>query len=454
MSQKLIFDQVHGYLELSQLCIKIIDTPEFQRLRDLKQLGTCMYVFPGATHTRFEHSLGVCHLTGKLIRAIQVNQPDLEITDRQVELLMIAGLCHDLGHGPFSHVFDNEFLADVSKNIPEREHENRSIMIFDNLVRKNDIPLTDQEIDLVKRIIHPHSNNQSDQNNDGNSESDEGFIFEVVANMKNGIDTDKFDYISRDIKNIGLTYGYDYSRLLKQPRVIDNHICYPDKMAFNIYELFQTRYHLHKDVYNHPVAKAIEYMVVDALKLADPVLKIKESITDPEKFTQFTDSVLIQIEHSDDERLQEARDLIRRIRYRKIYKYIGALQYKDNEEITPEYIIEVGKMLIEKAIVNGDGECDSDSSEHNDDTVLLPDEEDIIIQHLRIGYPNNGQDPTEHILFYKTKKPNKSFRMNKTDVSRLLPAEFSESILRLFYRGTSEKKIKFLEQIWDTLSSP
>ena len=97
---------IHGFITLSQRMLSIVDTPEFTRLHNLRQLGVAYIVYPSANHTRFEHSLGVAHLAKLLIKNLQTNQPELCINDNQVELVQIAGLIHDLGHGPFSHLWE------------------------------------------------------------------------------------------------------------------------------------------------------------------------------------------------------------------------------------------------------------------------------------------------------------------------------------------------------------
>jgi HD superfamily phosphohydrolase len=98
---------VYGQIEFSEPLLKeIIDSRPFQRLRHLKQLGSASCVYPSATHSRFEHSLGVAHRAAELAKMLQTRQPGLDITDTDVLCVKIAGLCHDLGHGPLSHTFE------------------------------------------------------------------------------------------------------------------------------------------------------------------------------------------------------------------------------------------------------------------------------------------------------------------------------------------------------------
>ena len=123
---KLIFDPIHKYMEFEKELLEIIDTYEFQRLRFIKQLGLCYYVFPGASHNRFEHSLGVSHLSYKMIKSLQIRQPELKITDRQCILIKVAGLVHDIGHVCFSHFFDHKLLPLFGKDNKLKEHEDRS----------------------------------------------------------------------------------------------------------------------------------------------------------------------------------------------------------------------------------------------------------------------------------------------------------------------------------------
>ena len=100
-------DQIYGPLMIPSYCWPIIDTEEFQRLRNLAQLGPVFYVYPAANHSRFEHSLGCAHLACIFMDHIKSIQPELKIDDNYVKAVIIAALCHDLGSGPLSDSFTN-----------------------------------------------------------------------------------------------------------------------------------------------------------------------------------------------------------------------------------------------------------------------------------------------------------------------------------------------------------
>lgn len=273
---KVFNDPIHGHIELHSLLIKIVDTPQFQRLRYIKQLGGCYFVFPGASHNRFEHSIGVCHLAGELVETLKARQPDLGITDKDVLCVKMAGLCHDLGHGPFSHMFDGLFIPQARPG-SKWKHEDASVAMFDHLIQVNDLQSTfDQygitDIDLVfvkEQIAGPieteqcSSQKQSDWPYSGRG-VEKGFLYEIVANKKNGIDVDKWDYFARDCHHLGITISFDYHRFMKFVRVIPVNerlqICTRDKEVANLYDMFHTRNTLHRRAYQHKTSNVIELM--------------------------------------------------------------------------------------------------------------------------------------------------------------------------------------------------
>jgi HD superfamily phosphohydrolase len=135
------------------------------------------------------------------------------------------------------------------------------------------------------------------------------------------VDVDKFDYLLRDCMNIGLKSSYDGSRLMKNCRVIEDEVCFQFKEAFNLYELFHTRYSLFKRIYTHKTCNAIELMVTDALVLANDEYKFTEAIYDPTQYMNLTDTILREIEKSTKPSLSASRAILKRLRTRNIYKF-------------------------------------------------------------------------------------------------------------------------------------
>lgn len=113
LSRRKVLDAIFGHLEFDNYVWEIVDTVEFQRLRNLKQLGNCHFIYPGGTHTRFEHSLGVAHLSNKLVAHLLNDQAGYSTNKKDnfyIQGITLAGLLHDLGHGPFSHLFDRKVI--------------------------------------------------------------------------------------------------------------------------------------------------------------------------------------------------------------------------------------------------------------------------------------------------------------------------------------------------------
>ncbi|KAJ6321364.1 hypothetical protein OIU77_011447 [Salix suchowensis] len=312
---KKVRDNVHGNIYLDPLSLKFVDTEEFQRLRDLKQLGLTYMVYPGAVHSRFEHSLGVFSLAGEAVHRIKAQQgSELGIDNLDIQTVKLAGLLHDVGHGPFSHMFEHEFLHRISHGIKWR-HEDMSVRMIDHIVDFHHIDIDAECLKKAKEMVIASTEHVSHR-----SVNEKHFLYDIVANGRNGIDVDKFDYIVRDSRACGLGCSFQIERLMDSMRVMGDEICYRDKDYLTIFKLFSSRADLHRTVYTHAKVKAIELMFVDSLIKADDYLQISSKIQDPAEFWKIDDSILKTIEVSHEQELKEARDLILRIRKRDLYQ--------------------------------------------------------------------------------------------------------------------------------------
>ncbi|KAF9956608.1 SAM domain and HD [Modicella reniformis] len=401
--EKYINDPIHGHVLLDNDRLSFIDTPQFQRLRDLKRTS---------------------HLAGELVERFRDTQPELEISENDVKCVKLAGLCHDLGHGPFSHVFDNEFIP---KAIPGSTwaHEQASEMMLEYLVDDNAIDIDREEINFIKDLIIGERRGNSQRH---------GFLFDIVANKRNSLDVDKYDYLQRDCYNVGIKSSIDCSRLMKMSRVIDDQICWHHKEVYNLYELYHTRFSLFKRVYTHRVGKAIEYMLTDALLAADQVLGISSAIFNGEDYLHLTDDIVGQIERSREPGLDESKAIVKRIRTRNLYKFVDELL------IPREKLGQLTKQNINSAeIVSHQGPNDHLK------------EEDVIVEFLRNNYAMKDRNPVDAIKFFTKHNQTTSYHIPKEKVSSLIPSEFQENIIRVFTRDPS--KIKAVHESFRRLMS-
>lgn len=274
-------DPIHGNITMDGLCLRIIDTKEFQRLRKLMQLGTCNYVYYGATHTRFEHSIGVSHFAGKVAKNLQTAQPHLNITEVDILCVKVAGLCHDLGHGPFSHVFDGVFMPRVVPDTDWR-HEDGSVKMLQFLLKKNRInkdddllklyDLTETDILFIEEII---AGTKEDKRRGRGPEK--FYLYDIVNNSRSGLDVDKLDYFMRDMRYTNASSSTcNFQRFIELGRVYaaepiggasssatqkHHMICYPEKMVKEALDAFAVRFRLHQNIYTHKGVKKVEFMV-------------------------------------------------------------------------------------------------------------------------------------------------------------------------------------------------
>ncbi|KAF5309226.1 hypothetical protein D9619_012739 [Psilocybe cf. subviscida] len=394
------------------------------RLRNIKQLGVTPYVWPSATHSRFEHSLGVAFLARVLATQLKDHDPTLNITHRDVDCVEIAGLCHDLGHGPWSHVWDGQFIPTALPRLKKPwSHEVGSEMMFDYLVEENqiDIPLEDQR--FVKALIAGDKSRTEVSFSPG----EKPFLFEIVANKRNGLDVDKFDYIYRDSRMMGEPIHFALERILKSARVRENQICYDIKDANTLYEICATRFKLHKLFYNHKVARAIEYMIVDALTAAEPQMKIAERIFNRERYLFLTDDILTQIESSTTPELEEARGIIWRIRTRDLYKCVD---YKNIEWNNP-IRLRLHEHITEQAIVDAIPSTLLQSYPHTE----RPTVDDVRVDISTMHFGMKEKNPLDQVKFYSKSKPDECASAGPGDYSCVMPPYFAEVLLRIYTKN-------------------
>lgn len=333
-----IIDVLYGNIEISYVAKEIVNNKLFQRMKNLYQTGVCHYIFPSMNHTRFEHSIGTYYLAGKMIKWILDNNERENIKNclKNIteikkylendnfnyicELVKIAGLCHDLGHGPYSHLFDDQIINLVDH--PLAKHELRSCFMIEHIINNNDILkkyISDSDIKFIKDLINPEEKNQE-------------FIYQIISNNKTHMDVDKFDYIARDSYMLGKKLNININLFISNIYIIDNNICYSESACMDIARLFMERYLLYKQVYCHNKVISVQFMITDIYKLLDPIFNISNSIYDVEKFAQFNEHYLIFMlnnfllfSSSNDEiiyKINEAKKIYDRLLNNDLYKLI------------------------------------------------------------------------------------------------------------------------------------
>lgn len=265
---------VWGEIEVSELALSIIDTWEMQRLHYIKQTGFAYKVFPTATSSRFEHSLGVYHITKEMISMVEKKLPVSErLSERKKELISIVGLLHDVGHGPYSHLFDR-FLEQYPNPGLSIHHEKRSCDIFRRMVLHYDLKFSNEEVEWIcVRILSPPYDMWYDT---------------LVCNPYSSFDTDKIDYLIRDARHFGYQCTFDLDRIMKNIRIIHERLCFCERIQKNVEQLFSMREDMHQSIYRHPTIQKFDEKFLSLLSTCNFHL---QSLDD---FLRLTDHTLLE----------------------------------------------------------------------------------------------------------------------------------------------------------------
>jgi uncharacterized protein len=255
---KVINDPVFGFIKIPRgLLLQIIQHPLFQRLTRIKQLGLSSMVFPGAQHTRFQHSLGAFHLMSEALLTLQ--QKGIFIFDSEAEAVCAAILMHDIGHGPFSHVLEHTLVSGIS-------HEEISLMMMEEINR--DIG---GQLNLAIAIFK--------------GEHPKPFLHQLISSQ---LDMDRLDYLRRDSFFTGVHEGnIGSARIIKMLDVVDNQLCIDHKGIYSIENYLTARRLMYWQVYLHKTTVGAERLLINTLRRAKDLVKAGTDVFAPPALKHF-----------------------------------------------------------------------------------------------------------------------------------------------------------------------
>lgn len=316
---KVLKDPVHSYIHINyEVVWNGLDSKEFQRLRRIRQLGGDFQVYPTAEHSRFSHSLGVYEIVRRMVT--EIKSLSMELSEYDKICVMLAGLLHDVGHGPFSHAFEH---------ITNHSHEDYTAKIILGETELNQV-LTEVSPrlpeDIVSIIEHNHPND---------------ILNQIISGQ---LDADRMDYLLRDSYFSATSYGqFDLERILRTMRVrkIDENkkaLVVKYTGIHSVEDYIMARYQMYWQVYYHPVARSYEAVFIQLFnRLKDIFKDNKEYFSDMKVLIPFLEKNVVSVEEyfkldensllyccsliqdKDDE---IAADLARRLQNRRLFEYV------------------------------------------------------------------------------------------------------------------------------------
>jgi len=324
---KIIRDPIHGNITFKDLFIELLDTPEIQRLYNIKQLGFAHLVFPGAHHTRLEHSLGAYRITEDIAIA-------LDLPENQKILVQCAALLHDIGHGPFSHTLESILLQEFGVDHVDLTEK----LLFGDYEIYSQGEQSIVNSPCIHEVLHQHS-------------LDIKRIVEIIRGdlhqqpflsqlLHSAIDVDQLDYLMRDAYYTGVSYGIiDLQRLLQTITIHDEKLAVDRKGVSVVENILMARGLMYSSVYFHKTVRIAELMLSKALEL----------LPDPEPFEFYT--------MTDGEFLQKLKtmgsyqyEIATLLKYRRLFKQAYVIPFSDitEDNIQSMKALECGLVRKEK----------------------------------------------------------------------------------------------------------
>ena len=322
-----ITDPIHDFIRLNKTEHKIIDTPVFQRLRRIKQLSGAHLTYPGAQHTRFEHSLGVLHIAS--MAASSLNSKGLMSSD-DIQNIRFGALLHDIGHGPFSHLFEEVLQR------KKQSHEE----IGKQIILKSEIGDIISKSGYDKKLIHNLAVGQSKMQ----------YLNEIVSGA---LSADMMDYLLRDGYFTGAEHAkIDHHRLTHSLDVYKNKLALDSSALVNFETMMISRFQMFKAVYFHKTVRAGEVMLLEAMSLAGNELGLSSLKMD--EYVKLTDEVILEKlmslpETSSD--LKAARKIATDYQDRKLFKCVFERSLS-GKSLSKKRLDEIKQKIAKKSKIN------------------------------------------------------------------------------------------------------
>ena len=291
-----IVDPIHHFVRINETEQQLVDHPIFQRLRRIKQLSLAYLVYPGAQHTRFEHSLGVMHIARQAGEHLLEN----EIIDKSsLDDLSVSALLHDIGHGPFSHTFEH------IKNVPSHESMTEEIIL------KTEIGDILEKYSFNKKQIAKFSTGHSTKNK---------FLNEIISGF---MSADTMDYLLRDGHYTGAEHArVNYTRIIRSLGVYNDKLVLDSSALHSLESIMNSRYQMFQAVYFHKTIRAAEVMLLHIIQITNKYLHLSNLSLDEylklDDITLFSQLLTLNKSKS----LKPARDMIDAFTNRKLLKLI------------------------------------------------------------------------------------------------------------------------------------